>query len=68
LQQHQPHYLLDRPDPCLPGVDRTWRSKPPLPPIDHSQKFSNSGGPSDVRKISNTQQNPHLVNTKHLTR
>jgi hypothetical protein len=35
----------------LPGVDRTWRSKLPLPPIDHSQKFSNADGGAGVRKL-----------------
>jgi hypothetical protein len=35
----------------LPAVDRTWRSKPPLPPIDHSLKFSNPTGRTGVRKL-----------------
>jgi hypothetical protein len=35
----------------LPGVDQTWRSKPPLPPIDRSLKFSNLAGRAGVRKL-----------------
>ena len=35
----------------LPGVDRTWRSKPPLPPIDRSLKFSNLVGRAGVQKF-----------------
>src|SRR5450631_3116959 len=31
--------------------DRTWRSKLPLPPIDHSRKFSNPAGRAGVRKL-----------------
>jgi hypothetical protein len=38
-------YLLPR------EVDRTWRSKLPLPPIGHNQKFSNPAGRAGVRKL-----------------
>ena len=48
----------ERADPTdwsmLPGVDRTWRSKLSLPPIDHGRKFSNPAGRDGISKIAGT--------------